>query len=260
MESASKGLPRVTSDGSRLALRVSDLQVSYGAIRALRDFTLDVPAGKITSLIGLNGAGKSTALKAVMGLVAVQRGSITAGDGTDVLRVRAHERAVRFGLAYVPEGRGLFARMSVGDNLRFGQDIGARRVEAVGRASSLDDVLVAFPQLKGRLGELAGNLSGGEQQMVAIARALLANGDVLLLDEPSIGLAPIVQESIFRQLVGFVRDRQLTVLLVEQKTDFALTVSDFAHVLEKGALRLSGTAAEVASHPEVTEIYFGRKR
>jgi branched-chain amino acid transport system ATP-binding protein len=241
------------------ALRLTDVDVRFGPIHALQRVSLDVPRGRVTTLIGLNGAGKSTILKAITGLVRVQSGRIETGAGEDLLRWPAHGRGARFGLAYVPEGRGLFARMTTRDNLRFGSAAAARRRGHRGAAPTLPDVLEIFPRIRDRLDSVAGNLSGGEQQMVSIARALLAGGDILLLDEPSIGLAPVVIEDIVSRLLNYVAQHGLTILLVEQKTDLALKIADHVHILDSGVLRLSGTPEEVAGNRDITDMYFGRQ-
>lgn len=240
------------------ALHISGLDVRYGAIQALHDVSLTVPSGQITALIGLNGAGKTSLLRAIMGQVRPAHGEIRTSDGDNLLACPPHRRAARFGLAYVPEGRGLFARMTVRANVEFGLDVARRRTHATEDAMTVDQLVDVFPQLRDRLDSVAGNLSGGEQQMVSIGRALLANGGILLLDEPSIGLAPVVVHDIFNRLMDYVATRGLTVLLVEQKTDIALAVADYAHILESGVIQLSGSADDIAHNPDVMNLYFGR--
>jgi branched-chain amino acid transport system ATP-binding protein len=249
----------IEQTADRPALRISGLTVRYGAIQALHEVSLDIPAGKITALIGLNGAGKTSLLRAIVGQVRPSRGEILARDGANLLARPGHRRAAEFGLAYVPEGRGLFARMTVRANLEFGLDVARHRAKrTAAEAMTVDGLLEVFPGLRNRLDAVAGNLSGGEQQMVSIGRALLASGDILLLDEPSIGLAPVVVHEIFNRLMDHVATRGITVLLVEQKTDIALAVADFAHILESGVIQLSGTAQEIAHNPDVMNLYFGQ--
>lgn len=251
---------RGDSDDQGLFLSIRGLDVRYGPIHALQQVNLDVPVGRVTSLIGLNGAGKTTLLKALMGLVRPSAGAIRMADGRDVIKCAPHLRASQLGFSYVPEGRGLFSRMSVRENLLVGESVSKRRQSVGPGQTDLSEILDLFPAVARRLDGAAGNLSGGEQQMVAVARALLAGGDILLLDEPSIGLAPVIQGEIFASLLTYVAERGLTLLLVEQKTDFALQVSDYAHVLENGRIRLSGTRDEIINDPSVVSIYFGSSR
>jgi branched-chain amino acid transport system ATP-binding protein len=242
------------------ALTVRDLVVSYGVIRALQGVSLDIAAGRVTALIGVNGAGKSTLVKSILGLVRPRSGAIRYGlDGQDVLKVSSYARPVRFGFAYVPEGRGLFPRMTLADNLRFGEDIGrARAPDRWTRPEEpYEDLFTVFPRLRNHLATPVGNLSGGEQQMAAISRALLMEPDILLLDEPSIGLAPVVEEEVFSALEKRLSGTHTAVLLVEQKVEFALRVADCAYLLEQGHIRASGPAKQVMGDPKLASVYLG---
>ena len=231
-------------------LEVSGLRVSYGPVEALHGVSLEARKGEISALIGANGAGKTTALSAVSGLVP-SAGSVRF-DGEDLSGVPAHAR-VRRGLVQVPEGRRIFPRMTVLENLRAGAH--ARRDEA-GIASDLGRVLALFPVLGERAGQKGGTLSGGEQQMLAIGRALLSRPRCLLLDEPSLGLAPLVVLRIF-ETVRRIRDEGVTVLLVEQNARMALEIADRAWVLETGRIALEGTGRELLDNPAVQRAYLG---
>jgi branched-chain amino acid transport system ATP-binding protein len=234
---------------SRALLRVEDLEVRYGAIQALRGVGFEVHPGEIVTLIGSNGAGKSTLLRAVSGLVRPSAGRILV-DGVDVAG-RAPEAIVALGCSHVPEGRRVFPNLSVRENLQ----MGAFQKRA-GEAEGLERVFALFPRLRERLKQPAGTLSGGEQQMLAIGRALMAEPRLLLCDEPSLGLAPLLVQQIF----GILREinRQgTTVVLVEQNARQALRVAQRAYVLETGALALAGAAADLARDPRVREAYLG---
>jgi branched-chain amino acid transport system ATP-binding protein len=232
-------------------LEVRDLCVNYGAIKALHGVTLSVPAGKIVTLIGCNGAGKSTTLRAISGIVRPSAGSITY-DGRSISRLAPHE-IVRLGLVQAPEGRGIFANLTVEENLQLGA---AARTDADELARDWDRVFSLFPRLKERLAQNAGTLSGGEQQMLAIGRALLLKPRLLLLDEPSLGLAPQVCQTIFR-IVREINERGTTILLVEQNAHAALKIAHYAYVLEVGAIALHGEAAKLAASDEVRKAYLG---
>jgi branched-chain amino acid transport system ATP-binding protein len=232
-------------------LEVRDLCVNYGAIKALHGVTLSVPAGKIVTLIGCNGAGKSTTLRAISGIVRPSAGSITY-DGRSISRLAPHE-IVRLGLVQAPEGRGIFANLTVEENLQLGA---AARTDADELARDWDRVFSLFPRLKERLAQNAGTLSGGEQQMLAIGRALLLKPRLLLLDEPSLGLAPQVCQTIFR-IVREINERGTTILLVEQNAHAALRIAHYAYVLEVGAIALHGEAAKLAASDEVRKAYLG---
>jgi branched-chain amino acid transport system ATP-binding protein len=231
-------------------LEVRDLSVSYGAIKALKGVSLSLSEGEIVTLIGANGAGKTTTLRAIMGLVPASGGEVRyRGEPT---RSMPTHRLVRKGLVLVPEGRIVFANLSVQENLEMGAY--ARRDSSV--AADFEKVYRLFPRLEERLKQTAGTLSGGEQQMLAIGRALMSKPRVLLLDEPSLGLAPIVVHAIFEAIVEIHR-AGVPVLLVEQNANAALRHSNRAYVLETGHVALEGTSAEVAANPRVKEAYLG---
>jgi len=231
-------------------LEVRDLSVAYGAIKALKGVSLTLAKDEIVTLIGANGAGKSTTLRAIMGLVPASGGEVRyQGEPT---RSRPTHRLVREGLVLVPEGRIVFANLSVRENL----EMGAYSRRDRGIASDYDKVYALFPRLRERLMQTAGTLSGGEQQMLAIGRAIMSKPRVLLLDEPSLGLAPIVVHAIFEAIEQIHRDGT-PVLLVEQNANAALRHSKRAYVLETGHVALEGTSAEVAANPKVKEAYLG---
>ena len=231
-------------------LEVRDLSVSYGAIKALKGVSLTLARGEIVTLIGANGAGKTTTLRAIMGLVPAAGGEVRY-DGAPT-RSRPTHRLVREGLVLVPEGRIVFANLSVHENL----EMGAYSRRDPGIASDYEKVYALFPRLKERLLQTAGTLSGGEQQMLAIGRALMSKPKVLLLDEPSLGLAPIVVHAIF-EAIEQIHRAGTPVLLVEQNANAALRHSNRAYVLETGQVALEGTSAEVAANPKVKEAYLG---
>ncbi len=232
-------------------LDIEGLAVCYGRIDAVRDVSLAVPQGQVVALIGANGAGKTTIMRAVSGLVRPRAGRIRFA-GKDVTGWPAH-RIATAGLKQVPEGRQCFAELTVAENLL----IGAYRVPDRGEiARRQEAVLARFPRLRERLGQLAGSLSGGEQQMLAIGRALMGAPRLLLLDEPSMGLAPLFVEEIFAIIAGLRADGT-TILLVEQNASAALDVADHAYVLETGRIVLSGPAAQVAADPAVAAAYLG---
>ena len=231
-------------------LEIRDLEVSYGAIKALKGVSLSLSEGEIVTLIGANGAGKTTTLRAIMGLVPASGGEVRY-DG-EPTRSRPTHRLVREGLVLVPEGRIVFANLSVQENLEMGAY--ARRDRGI--AGDFEKVYALFPRLKERLKQTAGTLSGGEQQMLAIGRALMSKPRVLLLDEPSLGLAPIVVHAIFEAIEAIHR-AGVPVLLVEQNANAALRHSNRAYVLETGQVALEGSSAEVAANPKVKEAYLG---
>jgi branched-chain amino acid transport system ATP-binding protein len=233
-------------------LVVRDLHVAYGQVEALTGANLRVGTGQIVTVIGPNGAGKTTLLAAVMGLLR-SRGEIEF-DGL-VRHSPAVETMVGAGMTLVPEKRELFAQMSVHDNLRLGGFDRWRRGQRA-QAGSLAEVYTLFPRLKERRAQLAGTLSGGERQMLAIGRALMAQPRLLMLDEPSLGLAPLVVREIFRT-IGELRRRGVAILLVEQNARAALQVADHAYVLETGTITMQGPAAELARDPRVIEAYLG---
>jgi branched-chain amino acid transport system ATP-binding protein len=232
-------------------LQVRDLRVSYGAIEALKGISLELQAGEIVTLIGANGAGKSTTLRAIMGLVPVRSGEVRFRGKTT--RSVPTFRLVRGGLILVPEGRAIFANLTVLENLELGAY--ARR-DKNGLAADFDKVFRIFPRLKEREKQIGGTLSGGEQQMLAIARALMSRPKVLLLDEPSLGLAPILVHTIFESIEEIHREGT-PVLLVEQNANAALKHSNRAYVLETGVVSLEGSSADVAANPKVKEAYLG---
>ncbi|HJW13274.1 MAG TPA: ABC transporter ATP-binding protein [Thermoanaerobaculia bacterium] len=231
-------------------LEVRELRVSYGAIEALKGISLTLSAGEIVTLIGANGAGKSTTLRAIMGLVPARRGEIRfRGEPT---RSRPTFRLVREGLILVPEGRAIFANLTVRENL----EMGAYARNDGDTAKDFEKVYGLFPRLKEREKQTGGTLSGGEQQMLAIGRALMSRPRVLLLDEPSLGLAPILVHTIF-EAIEEIHRQGTPVLLVEQNANAALKHSNRAYVLETGTVALEGTSAEVAANPRVKEAYLG---
>lgn len=232
-------------------LEVNDLSVAYGPVEAVRSVSLSVKRGAVVTLIGPNGAGKTTILNALSGVVPVQSGRILL-DGTDITRLSAHRR-VSAGIVQVPEGRQVLAGMTVGENLELG---GYRRpIKEVHAA--IERMEEHFPILRERSHALAGSLSGGEQQMLAIARALIAKPQLLLLDEPSLGLAPLIVKMIFEYICE-LRNNGQTILLVEQNAQQALAVSSYAYVIESGGLVLEGPAEQLISDPAVIRSYLGQ--
>jgi branched-chain amino acid transport system ATP-binding protein len=234
-----------------MLLTVDHISVFYGAVQALRDVSFTVGKGEIVSLIGANGAGKSTILRALSGVVRPSAGSIVH-DGVPIAGLPSH-RIARLGIAHVPEGRGVFADMSVRENLEMGAYTRSSREEV---EESLERVFGLFPRLAERTAQLAGTLSGGEQQMLAIGRGLLQRPDLLLLDEPSMGLSPVLVREIFR-MIGEINEAGTTILLVEQNASMALAVSDRAYVLETGEIVLEGNASDLREDPKVRAAYLG---
>jgi branched-chain amino acid transport system ATP-binding protein len=232
-------------------LRLDGLEVGYGALTAVREVSLEVGTGEVVALIGANGAGKTTTLKAITGLLLLRRGRMTLdGERLDGL---SPARVVGRGIAHVPEGRQLFPTMTVRENLELGA---AGRESRMRRAETLAWVLRLFPRLAERAGQLAGTLSGGEQQMCAIGRGLMARPRLLMLDEPSLGLAPVIVKQIFENLAQINREGT-TILLVEQNVGRALGLAHRAYVLESGRIVLSGTSAELLASPHVKQAYLG---
>ena len=232
-------------------LSVKNLKVTYGNIAAISDVSFEVPEGKIVCLIGANGAGKSTTLRAVSGLVAPSGGSVTF-KGQDITSTPAH-KLVSMGISHVPEGRRIFPILTVKENLELAAWTLKDKVEVARR---MEEVFEMFPRIKDRISQLGGTLSGGEQQMLAVARAMVTGGDILLLDEPSMGLAPVMVDEIFDKIVA-INKKGTTVLLVEQNAFEALEISDFAYVLEVGYSTISGPSKEIAADPRVREAYLG---
>jgi len=232
-------------------LAVNELVLAYGKIVAVKGVDLTIEAGRVVCLIGANGAGKTTILRGISGLLRPKSGKVEF-QGQVISRLPSY-RIARMGVVLVPEGRQIFTQMSVGENLRMGGYLIADQREMERR---LDEVVGLFPRLKERLGQSAGSLSGGEQQMLAMGRALMAQPNVLLLDEPSMGLAPKLVEEIF-ELIAKLKAAQRTILLVEQNARLALDVSDDAYVLETGRIRLSGKAHEIATDERVLAAYLG---
>jgi branched-chain amino acid transport system ATP-binding protein len=238
---------------SDMLLQVRDLHAGYGLATVLHGLNLQAARGSVVTVIGPNGAGKSTLLNALMGVLPVS-GAIS-WRGTPIAR-RTLEERVQGGISLVPETRALFGTMSVEDNLLLG---GWRQVQLGRRAPAMDEVFALFPRLKERRSQLAGTLSGGERQMLAVARALMGQPELLMLDEPSLGLAPLVVRSIFATIAS-LRATGVTILLVEQNARAALEVADHAYVLEMGEFVLEGPASELARDPRVIDTYLGAAR
>ncbi|CAI07905.1 Leucine/isoleucine/valine transport system ATP-binding protein [Aromatoleum aromaticum EbN1] len=232
-------------------LRLDGVQIAYGGIQAVKGIDLELHRGERVSLIGANGAGKTTTLNAIAGILPLARGEILY-DGDRIGQVPAHKR-LRRGIALVPEGRGIFTRLTVEENLRMGA---YSRRDAAGIEADLERVYAMLPRIKERLAQVAGTLSGGEQQMLAIGRALLSRPKLLLLDEPSMGLAPLVVEKIF-EVLRSVGKEGVTILLVEQNANLALEFSQRAYVMESGRITLSGSGAELLTDPKVRTAYLG---
>jgi branched-chain amino acid transport system ATP-binding protein len=232
-------------------LELARINAGYGGFQALFDVSMNVKAGEAVAVIGSNGAGKTTLLRVISGLLPPTAGAMTM-QGTDLVALPPH-KVIETGIAHVPEGRRLFPRLSVEDNLRMGAYISAARARFSER---LDYVFSLFPRLKERRGQLAGTLSGGEQQMCAIARTLMSGPKLVLLDEPSMGLAPVIVAQVF-DLVKRIRSEGYTVLIVEQNVSQVLKVVDRAYLLEVGRIQTSGTAAELSASDEVRKAYMG---
>lgn len=232
-------------------LKVENLEVSYGAIKALKGISFEVPEKKIVTLIGANGAGKTTTLRTLSGLMKASKGKITFKN-QDIFNLQAHQ-LVALGISHVPEGRRIFATLTVQENL----DMAAWLIKNKGeKQKRYDEVFELFPRLKERRRQLGGTLSGGEQQMLAVARALVTGGSLLLFDEPSMGLAPVLVEEIFNTIIKINKNGS-TILLVEQNAKKALEISDYAYVLEVGTISFHGPAKEIANNSKVKEAYLG---
>ncbi len=242
---------QVRGEGKEVILELKGLNVSYGNIAAVKDLTLTVYAGEIVTLIGSNGAGKSTTLRTISGLLRPRSGDVVF-KGNRINGIPGHE-VVKLGICQSPEGRKIFHRMTVSENL----DLGAyTRKDTAKISEDRERVLELFPRLRERIDQKAGTMSGGEQQMLAVARALLGDPSLLLLDEPSMGLAPVLVDVIF-ETIERIREQGVTVLLVEQNALAALEIADYAYVLESGKLNMQGPALELLDDPSVTAAYLG---
>ena len=233
-------------------LRLNSVNVSYGAIQAVRDVSIEVPKGEVVTIIGANGAGKSTLLKSIVGLEPVTNGQVFL-DGQDITSTPAHRRT-GMGVALSPEGRGVFSDQSVRDNLLLGAY--SKRANAAQTEQKIEHFFGLFPRLRERQEQVAGTMSGGEQQMLAIARALMSEPKLLLLDEPSLGLAPLIIKDIFKTIRS-LRETGLTILLVEQMANQALAVADHAYVLETGRITHQGKGSDLLNDPKVRAAYLG---
>jgi branched-chain amino acid transport system ATP-binding protein len=232
-------------------LNIDNLVVAYGGIEALKGIKLEVEEGKIVSLIGANGAGKSTTLRSIMGLVKPKQGTITYMD-KNLLGMKTQEM-VKHGITLVPEGRRVFANLSVLENLKIGAF--ARNDEKAIK-EDMEWVFTLFPRLKERTWQLSGTLSGGEQQMLAVGRALMSRPKLMMMDEPSLGLAPLVVKDIF-SIIKEVNKKGVTILLIEQNANAALRIADTAYVMETGCITMKGTGAELLANPDIKKAYLG---
>jgi branched-chain amino acid transport system ATP-binding protein len=231
-------------------LEVKNLTVNYGVIGALHEVSFSIKRGDIVTLIGANGAGKTTTLRAISGLIKAASGEVRY-EGERITNTPAHKLVAR-GLAHVPEGRMIFANLTVMENLRMGAYLRNDSIQP-----ELDYVFGVFPRLKERVQQVGGTLSGGEQQMLAIARALMSKPKFLMLDEPSLGIAPLLVKTIFEKIVEINREQGITILLVEQNANLALEISKFGYVLETGRIILQDTAAALRQNPKVKSAYLG---
>jgi branched-chain amino acid transport system ATP-binding protein len=236
---------------SQTLLKVAGLKVAYGGIQAVKGVDFEVREGELVSLIGSNGAGKTTTMKAITGLLDIKEGEIEYLGQS--IRGRGAWDLVKQGLAMVPEGRGVFTRMTITENLQMGAHIRNDKAEI---ATDMDKVFTIFPRLKERKDQLAGTMSGGEQQMLAMGRALMSRPKVLLLDEPSMGLSPIMVDKIF-EVVREVHGQGVTILLVEQNASRALEIADRGYVMESGVITMTGAAREMLTDPKVRAAYLG---
>ena len=235
-------------------LKIKDLHVSYGGIKALRGVDLEVPDGKIVTLIGANGAGKSTTLRTISGLVKAESGSITY-DGKELLGLSIN-KILEQGIAQSPEGRRVFPNLTVLENLKIGAYL---RKDRDGIEKDIRWIYELFPRLEERHWQPAGTLSGGEQQMLAVGRALMSRPKLLMMDEPSLGLAPLVVQGIF-DIIRTINQQGVTVLLIEQNANMALKIADYAYVLETGCITRSGTGAALLADESIKEAYLGKRR
>ncbi|MBC2578798.1 ABC transporter ATP-binding protein [Clostridium sp. DJ247] len=232
-------------------IKIDNLVVSYGGIEALKGISLEVPSGKIVTLVGANGAGKSTTLKSIVGLVKPKSGSIDY-EGTDLTKLNT-ENMVKKGIALVPEGRRVFADLTVLENLKIGA---YSRKDRSGIAEDLEKVYSLFPRLKERTWQAAGTLSGGEQQMLAIGRALMSRPKLIMMDEPSLGLAPIIVKELF-EIIQRINKEGMTVLLIEQNANAALRIADIGYIMETGKITLKGTGKDLLNNEEIKKAYLG---
>lgn len=232
-------------------IKIDNLVVAYGGIEALKGISMEVPSGKIVTLVGANGAGKSTTLKSIVGLVKPKSGSIDY-EGTDLTKLST-ELMVKKGIALVPEGRRVFSDLTVLENLKIGA---YSRNDAKGIAEDLEKVYSLFPRLKERTWQLAGTLSGGEQQMLAIGRALMSRPKLIMMDEPSLGLAPIIVKELFG-IIKKINEEGMTVLLIEQNANAALKIADVGYIMETGRITLSGSGQELLANDEIKKAYLG---
>ena len=233
-------------------LKIENLVVNYGGIEAVKGISLDVPDGSIITLVGANGAGKSTTLKAISGLVKAKSGSITL-DGEELLGLSAADIVSR-GITMVPEGRRVFPDMTVLENLKIGAYLRKDKLN-----DDIDRIYEMFPRLKERSWQAAGTLSGGEQQMLAVGRALMSKPKIIMMDEPSLGLAPIIVQGIF-DIIREINNQGTTVLLIEQNANMALKIADYGYVMETGNISLTGTGAELLANERVKELYLGKSK
>lgn len=232
-------------------IKIENLVVSYGGIEALKGITLDVPEGKIVTLVGANGAGKSTTLKSIVGLVKPKSGSIDY-KGADLTKLNTQDMVKR-GIALVPEGRRVFADLTVLENLKIGAYTRSNKKEI---EADLEHVYTLFPRLKERTWQLAGTLSGGEQQMLAIGRALMSRPKLIMMDEPSLGLAPIIVKELFG-IIKKINQEGMTVLLIEQNANAALKIADVGYIMETGNITLKGSGQELLHNDEIKKAYLG---
>ena len=232
-------------------LEIRDLSVYYGVIQALKGISFEVNKGEIVTLIGANGAGKTTTMHSIMGLLPVRTGTVTY-NGQDITKMPAH-KIVRLGMSQVPEGRHVFQELTVYENLLMGASTQKNKKQT---KLDVEDIYEHFPRLAERKNQIAGTLSGGEQQMLAMGRAMMSHPDLLMLDEPSMGLSPLLVDQVFEIIKGY-HNSGTTVLLVEQNAGKSLAISDRAYVLETGRIVLSGTGAELLSSPEIKKAYLG---
>jgi len=237
--------------GYQKMIKIDDLVVSYGGIEALKGISLEVPSGKIVTLVGANGAGKSTTLKSIVGLVKPKSGSINY-EGTDLTKLKT-EAMVKEGIALVPEGRRVFTDLTVLENLKIGAYL---RKDKKGIEEDLEKVYSLFPRLKERVWQVSGTLSGGEQQMLAIGRALMSRPKLIMMDEPSLGLAPIIVKELFG-IIKKINEEGMTVLLIEQNANAALKIADIGYIMETGSITLTGSGNDLLNNEEIKKAYLG---